>query len=164
LLRLGLTGAEPWLGEAVFGRDGLVAVSWQEGNQVFVRKWQPGGWSPWRHEVAQAYAASAGWVAQEGLGHRLEVNPPGTSVSAVSLAANVRLNGGSVQFFVSNQGPKLWQAITPGSEIVFAAPGTRLRWYARLRRSVWGTAPQIEEVSLTYQYRYLAHWPQVEGN
>lgn len=161
LLRLGLPGAEPVLGEVALTSQGMVALAWSEGNHVFVRKWIQSGWSPWRHEVTPAYAATDGWVVWEGLAHSLEVNPPQTAVSAVTLEAEMQLAGGSVQFFVSNQGPKLWQAITPGTEVSFATPGTRLRWYARLRRSAWGTAPEIERVNLIYQYQYVRYWPQV---
>lgn len=161
LLRLGLPGAEPVLGEVALTSRGMVAVVWREGKHVFARKWMQSGWSPWRHEVTPAYAATDGWVAWEGLAHSLEVNPPQTAVSAVTLEADTQLAGGSVQFFVSNQGPKLWKAITPGTEVTFATPGTRLRWYARLRRSAWGTAPQIERVSLVYQYQYVRYWPRI---
>jgi len=159
LLRLGIPGAEPILGDVAMTADGAVAVAWTEGDQVFVRKWWRSGGSPWRHEVGPAFDPAPGWVVSEGLGHSLAVNRPWEAVTAVTLQANVATNGGTVQFYVSNQGPTAWKQIAPGQRVTFPSSGTALRWYARLRRSPWGTAPEVREVSLHYDYEWLQHLP-----
>ncbi len=162
LLRLDAPGLEPILGDAGPAvAETAAAVAWTEGRQVFVRPWLPGGWSPWRHEVAPAYAATSGWVAAEGLAHSLTVNPPWQNVAAVTLQADVNLLGGAVQFFVSNQGPRAWQAIAPGQRVLFPQPGHDLRWYARLRRSPWGMGPEVQEVRLLYEYLWMQHLPRL---
>lgn len=160
LLRLGLPGWEVRLGDAAMTSDAALAVVWLEADKLLLRRWLPGGWSSWRHEVSPAYTPAEGWVNAEGLGHSLDINPPTQTVTSVRLEADMLLNGGSVQFFVSNQGAKQWQPIMPGAEIVFDRPGTRLRWYARLRRSAWGTAPEIRQISLHYHYQHVSYWPR----
>ena len=159
LLRLGFPGSEPILGDVTMTTDGAVGVAWAEGDEVFVRKWWSSGGSPWRHEVAPAFVPAPGWVVSEGLAHSLAVNQPWESVTAVTLDADIATNGGTVQFYVSNQGPTKWQLVEPGQRVAFSDPGTELRWYARLRRSPWGTAPEIREVSLDYSYAWLQHLP-----
>ena len=159
LLRLGIPDAEPILGDVAMTTDGAVAVAWTEGDQVFVRKWWSSGGSPWRHEVAPAYDPAPGWVVSEGLAHSLAVNQPWEAVTAVTLQADVASNGGTVQFYVSNQGPRAWRQVEPGQRVEFSEPGTALRWYARLRRSPWGIAPEVREVSLHYDYEWLQRLP-----
>ncbi|NOZ48485.1 MAG: hypothetical protein GXP37_00370 [Chloroflexi bacterium] len=159
LLRLGLPGWEVRLGDAAMTSDAALAVVWLEADKLLVRRWLPGGWSSWRHEVSPAYTP-AGEAMLEGLGHSLEVNQPSQAVTSLRLEADVSLLGGSVQFFVSNQGAKQWQPITPGTEIVFDRPGTRLRWYARLRRAANGAAPEIRQLSLHYHYQHVSYWPR----
>ncbi len=159
LLRLGLPGYEVHLAAAGRTSDGAVAVLWQEAGQLLARRWLPGGWSSWRHEISPAYVATAGPAANEGLGHSLAVNAPWQAVTAVRLDADMVLNGGSVQFYVSNQGPRAWQAIVPGGELVFPTPGTELRWYVRLRRAAAGPPPELRSLTLRYQYKTLLYWP-----
>ncbi len=159
LLRLGFPGSEPILGDVAMTTDDAVAVAWTEGDEVFVRKWWSSGGSPWRHEVAPAFVPAPGWVVSEGLAHSLAVNQPWEGVTAVTLEAEVATNGGTVQFYVSNQGPTAWQMIEPGQRVAFSEPGAELRWYARLRRSQWGTAPEVRAMSLDYTYEWLQHLP-----
>ncbi|RME84016.1 MAG: hypothetical protein D6775_06625 [Caldilineae bacterium] len=160
LLRLGLPGQEPLLADIAAAGDHAFILAWSENGQVYVRRWQVDGWSSWRHEVAPGYATAGGWVVPEGLGHSLEVNAPWEAVLSVRLEADVATQGGSVQFFVSNQGPRAWLPIQPGQQILFEKPGTQLRWYARLRRSAWGTAPEVREVRLSYSYRRVHYLPR----
>jgi len=155
LLRLGLVEQLFILGDIATTSDASTGVIWMENDQVYARRWEGDGRSFWRHEVAPAYAPAPGWVVSEGLAHSLPVNQPWQGVTAATLDANIALNGGSVQFYVSNQGPRDWRQIEPGQKLEFNNRGNELRWYARLRRSPWGTAPEIQEVSLEYTYSWL---------
>jgi hypothetical protein len=159
LLRLNFPGQIMALGDVAATNDGSTAVAWTENNEVFTRRWELDGLSTWRHEVAPGYVPAPGWTVYEGLGHSLPVNEPWQGITSATLNATLTYNGGSVQFYVSNQGPRAWQAVEPGQRIVFDEMGNELRWYVRLRRSVWGTAPEIKAVTLDYDYLWRHNLP-----
>lgn len=67
-----------------------------------------------------------------GLAQSRTINTLTAGITQATLTADMQLNGGSVQFYVTNDSGATWAAVTPGVTLVFTTTGSDLRWRAEL--------------------------------
>jgi len=86
---------------------------------------------------------------EQGVAQSLRLNDDGGTVARAELAFEAELNGGSIDFSLSNDGGATWAAVTPGVEHVFTAPGHDLRWRAALAGDGVNT-PMIDALTVSW--------------
>lgn len=81
-----------------------------------------------------------------------QVDSSSSDIRQATLTASYALNGGSVQFYLTNNGGATWAEVTPGVTHVFATAGSDLRWRARLTGDpVWrNRAPTVNSLRIEY--------------
>jgi len=168
--RLDASGNKLWVADVRANADGwvwldpsTVAVD-RSGNAIVV-------WEDHRNSNADVYDQ---WLNVDG--HRLLTSdvqivypdffyfPAGTvqsrSVDNASgiitetiLTADYQTNGGTVQFYLTNDGGAHWAQVTPGATHIFTTTGSDLRWKAMLTADpLWRhRAPVVEHVRIEYQ-------------
>lgn len=78
----------------------------------------------------------------------------GLSVAAATLNfSGSVLAGSEVEFYLSNDGSKLYRVV-PGHEFVFPAENSTIKWLARLSSGVPVYSPLIDSVSIDYRTAY----------
>ncbi len=70
--------------------------------------------------------------SEHGIALSTCINSNGADILRATLTVDQKLNGGTVDYFLSNNGGGSWEPVTPGVEHTFAAPGSDLRWQAVL--------------------------------
>jgi len=99
---------------------------------------------------------STEWIYRFGCGHveqavaqSTRINSSGAAVQRAALNASQQLNGGSVSYFLSNNGGATWEAVTPGTEHIFSTQGSDLRWRAVLHGDGLNT-PMIDQLTIDW--------------
>ena len=80
-----------------------------------------------------------------------KVSAAQTMITSATLTATHTLNGGSVAYYLSNNGGTSWTAAPSGALITFSSSGLDLRWKAVLTASSNESAtPEIDGLSISY--------------
>ena len=84
-----------------------------------------------------------------GEAQSLNLNQNNQSILSARLSADLTPNGGSVLFYLSNDGGESWEPVTPGVYHTFARPGDDLRWRAEMTVGPgWKTTPVIDTITV----------------
>lgn len=92
-------------------------------------------------KVEEVYAAAT------GVGQSIKVNAGSENVGPTTLTSTTTLNGGTVTYYLSNDGGVNFFAVTPSTPYTFASAGNDLRWQV----VITGGAV-VTNIHITYQY------------
>ena len=129
-------------------------------------------WSDYRNDVSDVYLqlvnsqGSPIWegdiavmspqqfVAFSGVAESKRINPPGIVVSHAALAALYENRGGSIEFYLSNDGGTSWWRTEPGQVIAFPQTGSDLRWRVEMHADPQSMhSPTIDLIRISYESR-----------
>ena len=123
-----------WTPALAVSNDGSIAFAWIDyrngNNDVFAQRLNPVGNRVWLSDL-QVVAPDQFYLARGSITSRT-VDTLAEPITSASLTVNVQLNGGVVQFALSNDGGTTWATVTPGVTQVFTTTGSDLRWQTRL--------------------------------
>jgi hypothetical protein len=104
----------------------------------------------WNHEVRVAWADTAYFFT--GTVTSMAIDEVTETVRSAMLGTKMRLNGGDVRFYLSNDGGANWVVATPGVMTVFTTTGSDLRWRAELSANDDDTqTPVVETLQIEYE-------------
>jgi hypothetical protein len=87
--------------------------------------------------------------AEQGVAQSTRINSDGSAVLRATLSVIQELDNGKVDYFLSNDAGATWDAVSPGIEHTFAAPGSDLRWKADLHGDGIHT-PAVDRVTIRW--------------
>ena len=88
----------------------------------------------------------------QGQAQAKAINGTQSNVAAATLTAAMKLQGGTAEFWLSNNGGESWDAISPGIRHHFAQSGSDLRWRAQLQGNPFQSTqtPSIQRIQVDY--------------
>ena len=120
--------------DAITDSNGQVFVTWvddRNGNQdLYMQRLSNSGSLLWAPDFQVVYPDY--FYFPTGTVQSRTVDTLAANITQATLTADVALNGGSVQFSLTNNGGATWAAVTPGVTHVFTITGSDLRWRAEL--------------------------------
>jgi hypothetical protein len=111
------------------GRQAVVWASREDSLYTFGGQGKTGPLT--RYDTDRIYRFEFGHATQ-AVAQSTRVNSSSERVLRATLNVTQDLNGGTVNYFLSNNGGATWAAATPGVELTFTTFGSDLRWRATL--------------------------------
>ena len=135
-------------------RNGNAIVAWEDyrnGNaDIYVQRINQIGGKVWLADLQVVYPDMFHFPT--GFAQSRSIDTLAADITQATLTADMTLNGGSVQFYLTNDGGAHWAAVTPGVTHVFTTTGSDLRWRAALRGDpLWRhRSPVINSLRIEY--------------
>jgi hypothetical protein len=126
------------------GRSGEVALYVPGQTTAYLLGGAGSGMQPLFHVAAVKLTYPLSATAQS-----LKLNGSGEEVHQALLWVWQALQGGSVNYSLSNDGGQTWAAVQPGAIHAFSSPGSDLRWRAVLAGS-GGATPIVDGLTIFY--------------
>ena len=138
---------------AVEGGGNAFVVWYDERNgneDIYAQKVNSVGGKAWLADLQVVYPEL--FYLPTGTAQSRTVDTITGNITQATLTADVTPNGGSVQFYLTNDGGAHWAAVTPGVAHVFTATGSDLRWRAVLTGDpVWRSrTPLVNSLRIEY--------------
>jgi hypothetical protein len=133
---------------------GYFFVAWADARNgtydVFLKKFNLSGQPQWSSE--KRAVASDFFYAISGIAQSRTVDTLAADITQATLTADTTLNGGNVQFSLTNNGGATWATVTPGVTHVFTTTGSDMRWRAELTADpVWRhRSPVVNSLRIEY--------------
>jgi hypothetical protein len=142
--------------------DGSMTAVWEDSRNgdedVYAQKISPEGAKGWPEDLKIVDPDT--FYFEQGSAQSAEVDSVSATVLQATLASDIALNGGSVQFYLSNDGGAHWFPVSLGIPHEFTTQGSDLRWRVELHASSGQTgSPEIQSVGIEYSYRYSVYLP-----
>ncbi|MFH0831133.1 MAG: cell wall-binding repeat-containing protein [Parcubacteria group bacterium] len=109
------------------------------------------------HNARKTYRTKA-------LAQSLDVDIVSNDITSATLTAEQKLNGGSIDFYLSNNAND-FELVQPGEAHTFKAAGSHLRWKAELANSSTDLAisPLIEKITIVYSAKIGDQVVHIDG-
>jgi len=130
---------------------GNAFVAWQDRRNanadIYAQKVNPAGGKAWLTDLQVVYPEL--FYAPTGLAESTTIDTIPDAIRSAILTADTQLNGGAIQFYLSNNGGADWAAVTPGVNSVFVTEGSDLRWRAVLTADpIWPRSPVLNSLRI----------------
>ena len=126
--------AEQWCPDVAMDGSGNAIVVWQDyrnGNpDIYAQRVTQVGGKGWSADLQVVYPDLFHFPA--GTAQSRTVDAMTGDIRTATLTAEYQTNGGSVQFYLTNDGGAHWAQVMPGVTHVFTTSGSDLRWKATL--------------------------------
>ncbi|PKL72223.1 hypothetical protein CVV26_02415 [Candidatus Kuenenbacteria bacterium HGW-Kuenenbacteria-1] len=109
-----------------------------------------GEWNIQEHEAKLKY--ENGKYHSSDTIQSLKVNTSNRTIEHATIAIQKKINGQTIDLFLSADGGNHFELVSPGQSIKFTNPGYDLRWKAILRTDNLQKTPVIEKISLNWKF------------
>jgi hypothetical protein len=137
---------------AAAGSDNLYIVweDYRKGNaDIYAQRFSGGGSRQWGADVPGVAPDSFYFATGAAQSH--PVDETSDDITESTLTADIALNGGSVDFYLTNDGGAHWAPVTPGVTHVFTTTGSDLRWRVAFEvNPVWNRTPVVSSLRIEY--------------
>ncbi len=135
--------------------DGSFMAVWHDGRygdeNLYAQRFNASGARLWADDLDLQPPGSEHYLYLTGVAQSDKVNAASEPITQVAFTTQQSLNGGSIAYFLSNDGGSTWEAASPGELHTFQAAGADLRWRAVLHASSDGrTSPEVTKLVLRY--------------
>lgn len=156
-LRIDRSDVWPTFAEVTQASDGSFAVAWFDGRfgneNVFAQRFSGGGSLLWDQDLQLGYRTPVDEYFYDpvGVAESLTVDTTPDPILQVSFTVSQTLNGGHINYALSNDGGQHWETASPGELHSFAQSGSNLRWRATLYPSEHSQeTPVVGQLTLRY--------------
>ncbi len=153
------TGKDKFEPTIVMNQAGETLIVWNDYrndvSDVYLQVVNLQGTPQWEGDVAAISPQQ--FVAFSGIAESRRINPPGMAVSHALLTALYETRGGSVEFYLSNNGGASWWRTEPGQMMAFPQVGNDLRWRVEMQADPYSMhSPTIDLIRIVYELRASA--------
>jgi hypothetical protein len=133
--------------------SGNAVVVWNDqrncNDDVFAQKLNVVGGKGWLADLPVVYPDR--FYLTTGIAQSQTTDTITGNITEANLTSDFQTNGGSVQFFLANNGGTDWFPVTPGVTHVFTTTGSDLRWRAVLAADpIWPRTPVVDLLHIEY--------------
>lgn len=135
---------------AVISLNSDIYSAWRQNDrQIYLQKNNWAGSSQWANPVNIAIPFDL--YRDTGVAESLSVDTVSELITQATVTADYQLNGGGLEFYLSNNGGIDWALVTPGVAQVFTTTGSDLRWKIELTADpIWPRTPVVNGLHLEY--------------
>ncbi|MEK9130270.1 MAG: prepilin-type N-terminal cleavage/methylation domain-containing protein [Patescibacteria group bacterium] len=107
-------------------------------------------WDIQNHTVKLKY--ENGQYHSSDIAQSSKINTSNRTIDRATITIQKKLNGQSIDLFLSSDGGAHFESVSPGQSVDFTYPGYDLRWKAILRTDDTQKTPEIEKIMLNWRY------------
>jgi len=154
-LRLNQADVWPLRPAVSMASDGTFIAAWHDGryadDSICAQRFNTSGALLWSGDLELFPPGSEWYYYLQGVAESTTVDETSASIPRASLTVSQTLNGGSVDYFLSNDGGQMWEETAPGELHTFSSVGSDLRWKAILYASSdLYRSPVIQSLTIRY--------------
>ena len=135
--------------------DGSLLVAWNDGRtgdeNMYARRFSVDGALLWSQDLVFQPPGSENFYYTLGVAESNTVDVTADMIMQASFTVAQTLNGGRLDYYLSNDGGQTWEGVIPGELHRFTSRGSDLRWRAYLYPTADGRAgPTLSQLTLRY--------------